>query len=63
MSPKFAKKVEARIQKIQYVSKVKLLGSSGSESTVKASHDKCTNNRLLDESAISALNVCFLFAH
>ena len=61
MSPKFAKKVEARIQKIQYVSRVKLLGNSGGESTVKATNDKCTSNRLLNESAINALNVLLSF--
>ena len=60
VSPKFAKKVEARIQKIQYVTRVKLLGNSGGESTVKASNDKCTSNRLLSQSAVNALNVCII---
>lgn len=60
MSPKFAKKVEARIAKIQYVAKVKLIGNSGAESTAKATNDKCTSNRLLNESAVAALNVYLL---
>ena len=62
MSAKYAKKVEARIEKINFVAKVKLIGNNGGESKAKASSDRCTSNRLLNESAVSALNVKYCYS-
>ena len=57
VSTKFVKKVESRIAKINYVDKVKIIAGGASAAKANAANDKCTSNRLLDESSVAALDV------
>ena len=61
VSPKFVKKVEARVAKIGFVVSV-IVASEGSGGSAKnTSNDKCTSNRLLNESSVATLDVIVIF--
>lgn len=62
VSAKFVKKVEARVAKISFVDRVKIASEGSSGSGKNTSNDKCTSNRLLDESSVAALDV-FIYSY
>ena len=57
VSTKFVKKVESRIAKISYVDKVKIVAGGAGSAKANTANDKCTSNRLLDESSVAVLDV------
>ena len=57
VSTKFVKKVETRIAKINYVDKVKIIAGGAGSAKANTANDKCTSNRLLDESSVAVLDV------
>lgn len=57
VSTKFVKKVETRIAKINYVDKVKIIAGGAGSAKANTANDRCTSNRLLDESSVAVLDV------
>ena len=57
VATKFVKKVEARVAKLNFVDKVKLMNSGNTRPSSDASKDRCTSNRLLDDSSVAVLDV------
>ena len=57
VSTKFVKKVESRIAKTSYVDKVKIVAGGSGSAKANTANDKCTSNRLLDESSVAVLDV------
>lgn len=57
VSTRFVTKIEARLKKIQYVTKVKVSGEGAPSGTTKSAKDKCTSDRLLDERGVKVMNV------
>ena len=55
VSTKFVKKVESRIAKISYVDKVKIVAGGSGSAKANTANDKCTSNRLLDESSVAVV--------
>ena len=57
VATKFVKKVEARVAKLNFVDKVKLVNSGNARPSTDASKDRCTSNRLLNDSSVAVLDV------
>lgn len=57
VATKFVKKVEARVAKLDYVDKVKIVNSGNARPGADASKDRCTSNRLLDRNTTAVLDV------
>ena len=57
VSTRFVTKIEARLKKIPYVTKVKVSGEGASSGTTKSGKDKCTSDRLLDDRGVRVMNV------
>ena len=57
VATKFVKKVEARVAKLNFVDKVKLVNSGNARPGADASKDRCTSNRLLNDSSVAVLDV------
>ncbi|KAK8792463.1 hypothetical protein WA588_004959, partial [Blastocystis sp. NMH] len=62
VSTKFVKKVESRIAKISYVDKVKIVAGGSGSAKANTANDKCTSNRLLDESSVAVLDYAVDYA-
>ncbi|KAK8789621.1 hypothetical protein WA171_001712 [Blastocystis sp. BT1] len=62
VSPKFVKKVEARVAKIGFVDRVKVASEGSGGSAKNTSNDKCTSNRLLNESSVATLDYAVDYA-
>lgn len=63
VSPKFVKKVEARVAKIGFVDRVKVASEGSGGSTKNTSNDKCTSNRLLNDTTAASLDVMVSVKH
>ena len=57
VSTRFVTKIEARLKKIPYVTKVKVSGEGAPSGTTKSGKDKCTSDRLLDDRGVRVMNV------
>lgn len=57
VATKFVKKVEARVAKLDYVDKVKIVNSGNARPGADASKDRCTSNRFLDRNTTAVLDV------